>query len=194
MMLRSRHLLFSIGALVCLAALLAACGGEAPAPADTPGATLPAATQPPAVTQPPATEFVSPLPEPIDTTEPDTDSPSMSPLPVDVVVPEPAPLTGEVPQGLLDAIFDDLAARLGTSREAIAVERSGVVTWRDGSLGCPQPGMMYTQALVPGYQVVLRVADETYDYHAGDGGYFILCPEGMAEEGLPPGEGGLVDQ
>jgi hypothetical protein len=188
MMLRSRHLLFSIGALLCLAALLAACGGQSPAEEEAAGPTTPA-SQPP-----PATEFVSPLPEPIDTTEPDTDSPSMSPLPVDVVVPEPAPLTGEVPQGLLDAIFDDLAARLGTSREAIAVERSGVVTWRDGSLGCPQPGMMYTQALVPGYQVVLRVADETYDYHAGDGGYFILCPEGMAEEGLPPGEGGLVDQ
>jgi hypothetical protein len=48
--------------------------------------------------------------------------------------------------------------------------------------------MMYTQALVPGYQIVLRVGGETYDYHASEGGNSILCPEGMAKEGLPPGE------
>ena len=30
------------------------------------------------------------------------------------------------------------------------------VTWPDGALGCPEPGMSYTQALVPGARLVLE--------------------------------------
>jgi hypothetical protein len=107
-----------------------------------------------------------------------------SPLltPVDVT----GPGTGEVPQDLLDAVFDDLVERLGASREAIAVEEAGAVVWRDGSLGCPQPGMMYTQALVPGYRIILSAGEETFDYHASERGSFVLCEGGMAQEPLPP--------
>jgi hypothetical protein len=39
------------------------------------------------------------------------------------------------------------------------------VIWRDGSLGCPQPGMMYTQALVDGFRIVLRVKGQEVSYH-----------------------------
>jgi hypothetical protein len=28
--------------------------------------------------------------------------------------------------------------------------------WNDGSLGCPEPGMMYTQALVNGYWLIIE--------------------------------------
>ena len=30
------------------------------------------------------------------------------------------------------------------------------VTWRDGSRGCAQPGMAYTQALIDGSRITLR--------------------------------------
>jgi hypothetical protein len=55
---------------------------------------------------------------------------------------------------------------------------------------------MYTQALVPGYRIVLSVGDETFDYHASERGYFVLCEGGLAQEPLPPGGGSgpLVDQ
>ena len=42
--------------------------------------------------------------------------------------------------------------------------RPGAVTWNDGSLGCPEPGMFYTQALVDGYHVILQAGDEELDY------------------------------
>lgn len=113
----------------------------------------------------------------------------MSPVPFERVPSTPAPVTGEVPQELLDAVFDDLVERLNVEREAIGVEQGEYVIWRDGSLGCPQPGMMYTMALVPGYRIVLRVSDETFDYHASEVGYFFLCEGGLAEEPLPPGRG-----
>jgi hypothetical protein len=54
------------------------------------------------------------------------------------------------------------------------------VTWPDGSLGCPQPGVNYTMALVPGYRIRVRAGERVLDYHASQRGYFVLCPGGMA--------------
>jgi hypothetical protein len=85
-------------------------------------------------------------------------------------------------------VLDDLLERLDAGREAIAVEQAERVIWPDGSIGCPQPGMMYTQALVPGYRIVLRVGDERFDYHASERGYFVLCEGGLAPVASPPAQ------
>jgi hypothetical protein len=50
------------------------------------------------------------------------------------------------------------------------------ITWSDGSLGCPQPDRMYTQALVPGYRIWVRGPDRPLDYHAAETGTFVVCP------------------
>jgi hypothetical protein len=73
-------------------------------------------------------------------------------------------LTDEVEAALADA-----SARSGVPADAIAVASALAVTWSDGSLGCPQPDMMYTQALVPGYVLVLEVAGERVEYHGAAG-------------------------
>jgi hypothetical protein len=57
------------------------------------------------------------------------------------------------------------------------------VTWGDGSLGCPEEGMMYTQALVPGYRIRVQVQGRVLDYHASRDGRLVLCPEWRA---VPP--------
>lgn len=44
----------------------------------------------------------------------------------------------------------DLAATLGVPEDEISVTGASAVTWNDGSMGCPQPDMSYTQALVDG--------------------------------------------
>ena len=49
------------------------------------------------------------------------------------------------------------------------------MTWRDGSIGCPEPGMNYTQALVPGIRVVLELDGARYEYHAGGARSIFLC-------------------
>lgn len=84
--------------------------------------------------------------------------------------------------------------RMVTSARADAAKRSGLppaqlqvvtaepVTWADGSLGCPRPGMLYTQALVPGYRVQLRVGSEVWNYHGSERGALALCPAGQAQE------------
>ncbi len=48
--------------------------------------------------------------------------------------------------------------------EVVSVEE---VTWRDGSRGCAEPGMAYTQALIDGSRITLRVGTTTYEYHSG---------------------------
>lgn len=71
----------------------------------------------------------------------------------------------------------DLAARLGVGIDEVSVVSMEEVTWRDGSIGCPQPGRMYTQALVPGSLIVLRAKGQTYEYHAGGGRAPFLCQD-----------------
>lgn len=81
------------------------------------------------------------------------------------------------------AIVEDLAMRLGEPVVDPTVVQSETMTWNDGSLGCPKPGQVYTQALVDGYQVVVEVDGVEYDYRVGNGTDVRLC------EG-PPIEGG----
>lgn len=81
------------------------------------------------------------------------------------------------------------AERRGVAEEAVTVAGYAEVTWSDGSLGCPKPGMMYTQALVPGYELILEVDGQLASYHAGQGKTFSYC----ADPRRPAGRG-TVDQ
>jgi hypothetical protein len=85
---------------------------------------------------------------------------------------------------IVTAALADAARRSGLPVSALRVDRAEAVTWRDGSLGCPQPGMAYTQALVPGYRVQVRAGERVFDYHAGRGGAPQWCPPGRAQEPL----------
>ncbi len=77
----------------------------------------------------------------------------------------------------------DLAERLDSDTEAIRVLDARRVTWRDGSRGCPEEGMMYTQALVEGLYILLELNGEQHAYHAGRDGVPFACP---AERSQPP--------
>lgn len=68
-----------------------------------------------------------------------------------------------------------LAEQLGVDPSVITVARSDEVTWRDGSIGCPRAGFMYTQALVPGTLVELVVDGVTYAFHQGGGQPPFYC-------------------
>ena len=89
----------------------------------------------------------------------------------------------ELSQQLTEAIRD-LAGRLDVQSDDIKVIVEKNVTWRDGSLGCPRKGMMYTQALVEGTLIVLRVEGRDYQYHSGQGRAPFYCenPVGPASK------------
>ena len=102
--------------------------------------------------------------------------------------PPPPPPPAGAALGLDDVVRAaraDAAARTGLAGESLTLVSADSVTWSDGSLGCPQPGRAYTQALVPGYRVRLRGPAGELDYHASARGALVLCPPGRAVDPLP---------
>ena len=85
----------------------------------------------------------------------------------------------------VDLAIADLAERLYVSPNSIDVVSAEAITWPDGSLGCPEPGMAYTMALVEGYQVKLRVGEQIYDYHGNNEGHIFLCGVPLEPDTLP---------
>ena len=118
---------------------------------------------------------------------PSASVPSMPPSPGDSIA-LPAP-----PDGLTEAelvsLVDLTSAETGVQLDEIRVVTAEAVTWSDGSLGCPEDGQAYTQALVPGYRVVLDVAGAEVAYHASEAGDFRACANPM-----PPVADGRVDR
>jgi hypothetical protein len=107
------------------------------------------------------------------------------------------PLTGGdagplPPAELLAGVLADAGRRSGVAEQDLVIVKSRRVTWPDGSLGCPEPGMSYTQALVPGWQLVIRADRQDLDYRCADRGRFMLCPPGRGRDPAP--SDGLRDE
>ena len=87
---------------------------------------------------------------------------------------------------------EDLAERLDVPMSEIELLKIEEVTWRDGSLGCPQPSMFYTQALVNGSLIQLLHDENIFQYHSGRSGAPFLCenpPNNLEDMIAPPGFG-----
>lgn len=82
-----------------------------------------------------------------------------------------------IPGELLNSVLDDAAQKLGVAPDALVVTKAEAVTWPDGSLGCPEPGMFYTQALVDGYWIVVEAGGQSLDYRVSGGGNFRICDQ-----------------
>lgn len=62
-----------------------------------------------------------------------------------------------------------LSEEIGVDRKDIELIHLSRFNWPDSALGCPKPGMSYTQAIVPGYLVLLKNGVNQYRVHLGDG-------------------------
>lgn len=91
------------------------------------------------------------------------------------VEPSPDPTSSSPQPRLVADAVTDLATMLGVEESDVEVVSQEEVTWRDGSLGCAQEGTMYTQALVDGSRIVLRVDGTDYEYHSGRGKPAFYC-------------------
>lgn len=70
----------------------------------------------------------------------------------------------------------DLARRLEIDKSEVEVAEALFVTWPNSALGCPEPDMMYTQALVPGYRIRLVASGNSYHYHGARDKPPFYCP------------------
>ncbi len=85
-----------------------------------------------------------------------------------------------VPSSLLEPVLLDAASRTGVEVGQVTVLSAELRDWPDGALGCPAPGMLYTQVITPGYQVVIEAGGEQLDYRMNRRGAFRLCETGGA--------------
>jgi hypothetical protein len=163
-----------IPALLVSAVILTACGDAgAPFPGSTnttakPLTTSESETEP--TTQPVAGGSVGTTTAPANTT-----TTLSGTKPTDPTTTTPPTGVEAALQPFVALAVADLSARLGVVEGEIALVSAVFVVWPDGSLGCPQPGMAYTQVQVEGYQIVLAVGQTQYDYHGGDGQDPFLC-------------------
>lgn len=87
----------------------------------------------------------------------------------------PGTIKHTIPPELMQRMIDSAAREAGVSADEVVIERAEDTTWRDGSLGCPQPNMAYTQALVEGHWVVLHAGGEEFDMRVTRRGNFMRC-------------------
>jgi hypothetical protein len=133
--------------------------------------TSPAQTEPTATAVPVAT---------VATTAPTTTRPmAVSPLTVVGAAEEttvaPSPIIDPALQPVVDQAVADLATRLKIDASKIRTLSAQSMSWPDGSLGCPQPGMVYTQVMVDGVLIHLSVDGTAYSYHSGGSRAPFLC-------------------
>jgi hypothetical protein len=106
--------------------------------------------------------------------------------PSDTAADDSPGTSASAPEGIPDAVWAAILADLEretggpSDPEVVSAE---AVTWNDGSLGCPEAGQAYTQALVDGYHVILEIDGERYDYRVGSGTSVKLCDGGPLEGG-----------
>ncbi len=88
---------------------------------------------------------------------------------------EPARPASSTRERLLERAVADAARLAGVAPSDVVVVSSESVEWRDGSLGCPEPGRMYAQVITPGYRFVLQAGGRSYEYHSDLRDRVILC-------------------
>jgi hypothetical protein len=89
-------------------------------------------------------------------------------------------------QALINKAIADLAQRLSSPTAEIKVLEATAVVWPDSSLGCPQPGMAYTQVPEDGLLIRLQAGEQIYEYHSGGIRDPFLCIKTGKDPNPPP--------
>ncbi|MGL5861068.1 MAG: hypothetical protein ACRCY9_07435, partial [Phycicoccus sp.] len=134
---------FAVVTAAVTVGLLSACGSTDATSTSGSGAGASTPATSPAPSSPSVPPTTSPPPGP-------GSGPSIPP-PADGGVPTSVTSRAEVKAAVADA-----AGRAGVTPAQAVPTTHQQVTWTDGSLGCPQKGMSYTQAEVEGEVLVVR--------------------------------------
>ncbi len=117
------------------------------------------------------------------------DDSTLEPAPVDDQPPTKERDPDELLPGLPSAVAaTDLAERLGVAVSDLTVTAVESVVWRSGAIGCPEPGMSYTQALVPGVRVIIEHEKASYYYHGTAEDNLFFCENPTEPVSGDPGD------
>ena len=65
--------------------------------------------------------------------------------------------------------YATLSSAIGAGIEDITLIHISRFSWPDSAIGCPKPGLQYTQAIVPGFLALLDHGNKKYRIHIGNG-------------------------
>lgn len=69
-----------------------------------------------------------------------------------------------------------LSQQVGVGVDTLQLQAKEAQEWPDGSLGCPDPEQMYTQAIVPGFKLTFSDGAKSYEVHTDQqGNQAVLC-------------------
>lgn len=80
-------------------------------------------------------------------------------------------------QAVVAAVQQAAAVQVGASPADVHVEQVEAHQWGDSSLGCPRPGLQYSQVVTDGYLIVVSAGGKTLEYHSDARGRVVLCQE-----------------
>jgi len=70
----------------------------------------------------------------------------------------------DLPAAFIAAVKVEIADDAGVSVNEVTIISAEALTFPDGSLGCPVPGLNYIQVQIDGFKVVGSAAGATFDY------------------------------
>jgi hypothetical protein len=82
-----------------------------------------------------------------------------------------------LPRETRRAVVADAARRFNVAESSVVLTRAERVSWPDSSLGCPEPGRMYSQALVSGFRLVARTPEGALTYHTDGSAHVVTCAD-----------------
>lgn len=95
----------------------------------------------------------------------------------------PGPAAGELATVKAVALA---ATELGLPADEFSVHSVEAADWSDTSLGCPEPGVLYAQVIIPGWEISLAHEDRLFKFHADEAGdQVITCDPSIVGLGLP---------
>ena len=89
-----------------------------------------------------------------------------------------------IPGAVANAI-QDLSQQTGITAAGIQIDQVEQVDWPDGCLGINTAGQMCTQAITPGYRIVLSANGEIYEYHTDLNGSQVILITGQQPQSSP---------
>lgn len=101
-------------------------------------------------------------------------------LPASVPATPGSPPAAAAPDDIVDRARTALAGHLAVAEDTLTLVESEARQWPDGALGCPDPSLGYTQAIVPGYLLVFNDGTQRYAIHTSEyANPLILCQDGL---------------
>lgn len=89
--------------------------------------------------------------------------------------PEPSSASTRIQQ----AVFQDLSQRTRQPTHTFEMIRMEPQTWPDGCLGLPEPDVLCTMVLVPGWRVVVSDGSQEWTYRTDDLGQIVKLDSGQ---------------